>query len=173
MTTRRWSKLRRAMTRAVFAAALATAGLVVATGMPVLDHQALAQTDGRVPGSALGNTNDSELWRQMRLGVAGTVSIPDKKAGIIIQSEGDNWRAIRNGPLSIYGGWMLLAVIVVLGIFFAIRGRIRIEAGASDQVIGTSSPLFWRCIGPWYRSGRKVRPIPAWPRAQSAPRFTG
>ncbi len=132
MTTGPWSKRRRVLARAILAGALACA---VLTGVSVLDGQAVAQTEGRVPGGALGNTSDSELWRAMRLGVAGTVSIPDKKAGIIIQSEGENWRAIRNGPLSYYGGWLLLAVIVVLAIFFAIRGRIRTEAGSSDRVI--------------------------------------
>ena len=37
----------------------------------------------------------------------------------------------RNGPLSEYGGWLLLAIIVVLAAFFAFRGRIRTEAGPS------------------------------------------
>ena len=52
-----------------------------------------------------------------------------------IQSEGENWRAIRNGPLSIYGGWALLGIVVLLALFFAIRGRIKIEAGASGNRI--------------------------------------
>lgn len=133
MTTGRWSNLRRVTARVILA--VAVAGLLVPTGTPMLDRQAVAQTEGRVPGDTLGNLSDSDLWRAMRQGVAGTVSIPDKKAGILIQSEGDNWRAIRNGPLSIYGGWLLLAVIVVLAVFFAIRGRIRVEVGASGRVI--------------------------------------
>ena len=133
MTTACWSKWRRAMARAVLAAVLAYAGLTGLTG--TLEIPAWAQQQGQVPGSSLGSDSDSQLWRMMRQGVVGTVSLPDKKAGILIQSEGDNWRAIRNGPMSYYGGWLLLAVIVVLAIFFAIRGRIRIEAGSSDRVI--------------------------------------
>ncbi|MDJ0931409.1 hypothetical protein [Breoghania sp.] len=60
-------------------------------------------TQGHVPGGVLGTSSDADLWRKMRSGVSGTVSIPDKKAVIVIQSEGDNWRAFRNGPLSTYG----------------------------------------------------------------------
>ena len=37
--------------------------------------------------------------------------------------------------MSIYGAWLLLIVIVILGVFFAIRGRIRIDAGPSGQRI--------------------------------------
>ena len=55
---------------------------------------------GNVPGQSLGNINDAELWRALRQGVSGTVSIPNKQAGVLVQSEGDNWRAWRNGALN-------------------------------------------------------------------------
>ncbi|MGI9385797.1 MAG: hypothetical protein ACR2OX_00060, partial [Methyloligellaceae bacterium] len=55
-------------------------------------------TGGTVPGEALGNISDSEMWRAVRKGIKGNVSIPDKKAGQLVQSEGDNWRALKNGP---------------------------------------------------------------------------
>ncbi|MEN8197227.1 MAG: formate dehydrogenase subunit gamma, partial [Pseudomonadota bacterium] len=63
------------------------------------------------------------------------VSIPDKQAGMLIQSEGEAWRQLRNGKLSEYGAWLLLAVIVILGLFYAVRGRIRIEAGVSGKTV--------------------------------------
>ena len=104
----------------------AMAGLM---GSPALDATAVAQTQGQVPGNALGNINDAEFWRQVRHGISGTVSIPDKMAGVLVQSEGDSWRVFRNGPLANFGGWLLLAVVVVLAVFFAVRGRIRIDRG--------------------------------------------
>ena len=71
----------------------------------------------------MGSTSDSEFWRQIRQGQQGSVSIPDKKSGVLIQSEGDNWRAIRNGPVSVMGGWLMLGMIILLALFFALRGR--------------------------------------------------
>ncbi|MFQ5954760.1 MAG: formate dehydrogenase subunit gamma [Kiloniellales bacterium] len=71
----------------------------------------------------------------MRQGVTGTVSLPDQQAGVLIQSEGDNWRAWRNGPMSVYGGWLLLAICVVVAVFFGLRGRIRTEAGFSGRTV--------------------------------------
>ncbi|WP_319775734.1 formate dehydrogenase subunit gamma [Breoghania sp.] len=92
--------------------------------------------DGHVPGDALGTKSDADLWRAIRNGSAeGKVSIPDKKAATLIQSEGDNWRAFRNGPLSTYGVWAMLGMVIVVALFFAIRGRIRIENGRSGKTI--------------------------------------
>jgi len=71
----------------------------------------------------------------VRQGTAGRVTIPDQKAAVLVQSEGENFRAFRNGPLSVWGGWMMLAMIVVLAIFFALRGRIRVEEGFSGHTI--------------------------------------
>ena len=83
---------------------------VTFTGSPALDNAAVAQSGGSVPGQTLGNSSDAEIWRQIRRGKQGNVSIQDKKAGIMIQSEGESWRAIRNGPLSVYGTWAIIGV---------------------------------------------------------------
>lgn len=122
----------RRMGLAVLVAYAAAAGL---TGSPALEAPAVAQTKGQVPGQALGGISDAQFWRQIRHGVAGTVSIPDKQAAVLVQSEGDNWRAMRNGPISVFGGWVLLAMIVVLAVFFAVRGRIRVDTGLSGRTV--------------------------------------
>lgn len=96
---------------------------------------ATGPTGGEVPGNVLGNSADSDLWRAIRQGETGYVSIPNAAAGQLIQSEGDNWRAIRNGPLTVYGAWTMLGVVIILALFFALRGRIRIESGASGTTI--------------------------------------
>lgn len=90
---------------------------------------------GRVPGDSLGNTSDADFWRAIRQGQPATVSIPDPEAAVLIQSEGETWRNIRNGPLSTIGGWLLVGVIVLVSLYFAIRGRIRIEGGRSGKQI--------------------------------------
>ena len=82
-----------------------------------------------------GQDNNIEMWRAVRGGVQGTVSIPDKKAGVLVQSEGEDWRSTRNGPLSTYGAWLMFGTVAALALFFAFRGRIRIEAGRSGKTI--------------------------------------
>ncbi len=110
-----------------------------------------AQPGGAVPGGSLGADSDAEIWRAVRQGVQGNVSIPDRQAGVLIQSEGENWRAIRNGPLSVYSGWALLGIIIVLALFFAIRGRIKIESGRSAQTVERFNGL--ERFGHWLVAG--------------------
>ncbi|MDH3230417.1 MAG: formate dehydrogenase subunit gamma, partial [Alphaproteobacteria bacterium] len=103
--------------------------------VPGFDGPAIAQDSGQVPGEALGNTSDSEFWRQLRGGAQGTVSIPDKKAGVMIQSEGELWRNWRNGPLSSLGVFLLIGTVIIIAVFFAVRGRIKIDSGRSGRII--------------------------------------
>ena len=96
---------------------------------------AIAQTNGEVPGTALGIKSDADLWRFVRTGNAGSTQMKGELSAVMIQSEGDNWRAFRNGPLSVYGAFGLLGIIGLLVIFYVVRGRIRIDAGPSEDRI--------------------------------------
>ena len=132
MTRSTMRRAARCMAVAVLVTYATAAGIM---GSPVLEAPAVAQTMGQVPGQSLGGVSDTEFWRQIRRGVVGTVSLPDKQAAVLVQSEGDNWRAMRNGPVSTFGGWVLLAMIVVLAVFFAVRGRIRVDSGLSGRTV--------------------------------------
>lgn len=142
-------------------------GLALMLGLAVAPDMASAQssvrppdsgatpeaTGGVPPGGALGNTSDSELWRQVRRGVQGTVSIPDKKAGVLVQDSGEAMLAFRQGPLSETAAWALLAVVVLLALFFLLRGRIRIDSGFSGRTVLRFNMLeriaHWLTAGPF------------------------
>jgi formate dehydrogenase subunit gamma len=96
---------------------------------------ALAQEQGQVPGGSLGDASDPDFWRAIRRGERFTTSLPEDRGAVLIQSEGDNWRAFRNGPLSRYGAWALLGIIALLALFFVVRGRIGLEHGWSGHRI--------------------------------------
>ena len=109
------------------------AGLGFATiALPGFSGVALAQGAGEVPGDSLGAVSDAEFWRAVREGQEFTVSIPDKQAGVMIQSEGETWRNYRNGPVTNFGGWVIVGMIIVLAVFYGLRGRIRIDSGLSS-----------------------------------------
>ncbi len=88
---------------------------------------------GTVPGRARSNNSDSEMWRAVRKGIKGTVSIPDKKAGQLVQSEGDAWRAVKNGPIATWGVIGLVGMVGLLALFYLIRGKIRVDHGMSGR----------------------------------------
>lgn len=107
----------------------------VLVGSGGLYPEAAAQSGGTVPGQTLGNTSDSEFWREIRKGARGTVSTPEKQAGVLVQPEGEGWRAARNGPVSTWGAWAIFGVLALLAVFFMLRGRIHINEGPSGQTV--------------------------------------
>jgi formate dehydrogenase subunit gamma len=109
---------------------------------------------GQVPGNTQGSASDADLWRAIKEGGAGNVASPDASSGRLIQYEGQLWREIRNGPLPRYGAWGLLGIVVLLALFFAIRGRVRIHAGRSGRTI-TRFSAFERS-GHWLTAGSFV-----------------
>ena len=79
--------------------------------------------------------DDAEMWKKVREGVAGKVSIPDKKAAQLVQSDGEAWRNFRNGPLVRYGAWAIGGMLALLCAFYLIRGRIAIEEGFAGRTL--------------------------------------
>jgi formate dehydrogenase subunit gamma len=128
----RLSRLTGGLTLGLF---LAVACLSVSAAPALAQSNTPAVTQQGLPThlGAVGST--SEMWRAVRHGIQGTTGLPDPKAGTLVQAEGDSLRAFRNGPLSVWGGWVLLASVVAIALFFALRGRIRIDAGLSGRTI--------------------------------------
>ena len=96
-------------------------------GSPTLSVQpAAAQSGGQVPGGWSGSTSDAEFWRAIRKGVSGTVSIPDKKAAQLVQSDGDELRAFRNGKMASTGvNAMIIVVLVLIVTIYFLRKKLR------------------------------------------------
>ena len=79
-----------------------------------------------LPGGALGPDSDAELWRQIRQGQAFSLSGTTSGTRVLVQSEGEQWRSLRNGPISTYGGWLLVLSLAGVALFFLVRGRVRL-----------------------------------------------
>jgi formate dehydrogenase subunit gamma len=125
-------------------------GLLILVLVSVLSPSAMSQQPGSnvrppvgatVPGGP-GVTQperhgpyDIEMWRKVREGIRGQVSIPDKKAGQLVQSDGEAWRNFRNGPLPLYGSWAMAGTLALLALFFLVRGRIAIDHGWAGRTI--------------------------------------
>ncbi len=78
---------------------------------------------------------DLEMWQQLRQGAEGKVTIPDTKAGRLVDSSGEAWRNLRNGPLPVYGAWLLAGTVGLIALFFLVRGRIKVEHGWAGRTI--------------------------------------
>ena len=62
-------------------------------------------------------------------------SIPGREKNVLIQAEGREWRELRNGPVTTYGGWLIgLAFFAVLG-FYIVKGTIRVKETPTGRLI--------------------------------------
>ncbi|MCB1505520.1 MAG: formate dehydrogenase subunit gamma [Hyphomicrobiaceae bacterium] len=76
-----------------------------------------------------------KIWEKLRHGYSGKASIPDPNAGVLVQAEGEDWRELRRNALPRYGGYALATMILLLAIFYLVRGRVRIERGPAGATV--------------------------------------
>lgn len=92
-------------------------------------------------GGVQGTESDAEIWHDIRLGETGRSVTPNAAGGRMIQSQGEDWRLYRQGPTHDYLGYAMLGTLVLLALFMAIRGRIKVEHGLSGVKIKRFSTL--------------------------------
>ncbi len=84
----------------------------------------------------LGGASDPELWRALRFGTADIrASNNGPAATVLVQDGGMKWLLFREGPLTTYGGYLLIGTLVVLALFFLVRGRIRIDGEKTGRTV--------------------------------------
>ena len=67
--------------------------------------------------------------------VSGRISIPDTRAGNLIQPGGRDWRVWRDTTLPRTGAILIVGMLVALIAFLVIRGRIKVDGGLAGQQV--------------------------------------
>ena len=68
--------------------------------------------------------NNQPVWREVRSGLPQTTSLKGRETEILIQPQGQTWRALRNGQVTLWGGWLLVAMVLAIALFYWRRGTI-------------------------------------------------
>jgi len=80
--------------------------------------------------------NNAPVWREVRRGDSGpytTTTVRGRETEVLVQSWGDTWRRIRNGPVMFYGGWLLvLAIAAILGLYL-LKGPVKLHEPLSGR----------------------------------------
>ncbi len=79
--------------------------------------------------------NNAPIWRGVRSGEAHYTSLPGREMGVLVQSSGDTWRRIRNGPITFYGGWLLVVVALAIAAIYFAKGPIRLHEKPTGRLI--------------------------------------
>ena len=77
---------------------------------------------------------EQQLLRQLQR-VEGRITIPDEKAGVLIQPEGRDWRRFSQVTLRWIGAIAILGMLALLVVFYLWRGMVRIDGGRSGRTV--------------------------------------
>jgi formate dehydrogenase subunit gamma len=83
--------------------------------------------------------NNAPVWGQVRKeGQEHYTSVKGRETGVLVQSAGETWRQIRNGPVTFYGGWLVVIVGLAILAFYFAKGPVKLH----DKPTGRMIPRF-------------------------------
>ena len=85
--------------------------------------------------------NNSPVWRELRQDKAHLTNLPQNEGGVLIQSAGNTWRQTRNGPVTVYGGTLILVVAAAIAIFYAIKGPLSLHDSPTGRLMERFPPF--------------------------------
>lgn len=93
--------------------------------------------------------NNAPVWREVRGGenLYQTTQVRGVETNVLVQSAGETWRQIRNGPVTIYGGWLLLVMTAVIALYYWWKGPIKLHEKPTGRMIERFSA--WDRIVHW------------------------
>jgi formate dehydrogenase subunit gamma len=98
--------------------------------------------------------NNQPLWSEVRSGQKQYTSIQGRETDVLMQPQGQTWRALRNGEVAVYGGWALVAMLLLIGAFYAWRGTIELHEPPTGRKIRRFTD--WERIVHWTTAGSFV-----------------
>jgi formate dehydrogenase subunit gamma len=124
--------------------------LAMAFALPAGAQQAPAQNDSakaqqqravEQPG------NNAPVWREVRSGHPNYTSAQGREAGVLIQpharfpgqenmsSAGEAWRLFRNGPITFYGGWLIVLAALGIAAFYFAKGPLMLHEKRTGRLV--------------------------------------
>jgi len=81
--------------------------------------------------------NNAPFWGEVRKGENPyqTTQVRGVETNILVQSGGQLWRELRNGPITVYGGWLLVLAVAALALFYWWRGQIKLSDAPTGRRI--------------------------------------
>src|SRR3954452_12708087 len=91
--------------------------------------------------------NNAPVWNKVQSGAPAFTSIPGRETNVLIQPQarfpgqeqrttaGEAWRQFRNGPITFYGGWLLLLVLLAIGALYFAKGPVKLHEPLSGRKI--------------------------------------
>lgn len=79
--------------------------------------------------------NNAPTWRAVRSGENHTTQVRGRETGVLIQASGETWRWLRNGPVSVFFGVLLILVPVAILGFYRWAGPMKLHGQPTGRAI--------------------------------------
>ena len=80
--------------------------------------------------------NNAPVWGQVRKeGQEHYTSIKGRETGVLVQSAGETWRQIRNGPVTFYGGWLVVIVLLIIAALYFAKGPVKLHERPTGRML--------------------------------------
>lgn len=93
--------------------------------------------------------NNAPVWRDVRAGENPyqTTQVRGIETNVLVQTEGEIWRQVRNGPVTIYGGWLLVVAVLLLALYYRTKGPLMLREKPTGRTIERFST--WERVVHW------------------------
>jgi formate dehydrogenase subunit gamma len=78
--------------------------------------------------------NNQPVWSEIRSGQPQYTSLPGRETNVLIQPQGQTWRALRV-PVATAGGFLVAAALIILAAFYLWRGPITVRGAPTGRLI--------------------------------------
>ena len=95
--------------------------------------------------------NNQPVWNEVRTGLPQYTSIPGRETNVLVQPSGQTWRALRDGQISVYGGWALVVIFLSILTFFWFKGTIALHGPETGRKVQRFTP--WERSVHWTTAG--------------------
>jgi formate dehydrogenase subunit gamma len=108
---------------------------------------AVAQQEDRVKEqqqrSVTQPGNNAPVWREVRSGQSPYTNstVKGRETESLVQSWGETWRRLRNGPVTFWGGWLVVIVLLILAALYFANGPVKLHEKPSGRLIHRFSPI--------------------------------
>ena len=82
--------------------------------------------------------NNAPVWRDVRSSdtpAYQTTQVRGIETNVLVQTQGEIWRQIRNGPITVYGGWLIIGALVAILAFYLWKGPIKVHGQLTGRKI--------------------------------------
>jgi len=116
-----------------FVLALAFAGAAAAQS-PAVSPPEAKQATQQAAQQLVQPLNNQPVWKEIRSGEPQYTSIPGRETNVLIQPQGQTWRAARV-PLATVGGFLFAAALLAIAVFYLWRGPIKMHSPPTGRMI--------------------------------------